>query len=330
MLDKKVRVGIIGCGGISRKHISDFLAHPEAEIAALVDTSDESMSKTLERFPDLARTPTFKDYREMLNGVGLDAVEINTPHTLHYPQAMDSFDRGLHALIEKPMVCSVAHAKDLIAKAKQKKLVLQVAYQRHFAPPFLYMKDQIQSGAIGEINYIAAVQCQNWRKGTGGTWRQKPELSGGGQLNDSGSHLLDIVMWVTGLSVSSVAAFIDNRGTPVDINSAVSVVFTNGARGTLSVIGDAPVGFLEDIHFVGSQGVIRYSNGKVAQTGGDGKLQEQTELPEASSMAGNFIDAIFGRDEVRSPGECGLSVIELTEAAWKSAETGMPCAVERT
>jgi predicted dehydrogenase len=323
----EVRIGIIGCGGISKGHIERFLDHPDVRIVALVDVDQARFGKRLDLFPALEGIPQFSDYTEMLDNVELDAVQINTPHTLHFPQGMNCLDHGLNVLMEKPMVCSVEHAKALIAKAKEKNKVLEIAYQRHFSPQYIYMRDQIQSGALGDLNYVCALQCQNWRELTVGTWRQIPELSGGGQLNDSGSHLLDIVLWATGLKVDRVSAFIDNRGTPVDINSALSVVFTNGAHGTFSVIGDAPVGFYEDITFIGTNGAFYYRNGKLFQSGPDKKLEEITELPEGSNVDTNFIDAILGRGDVKVPPECGLRVIEFTEAAWTSAASGTTCSV---
>src|ERR1051326_4789513 len=108
----KVRVGIIGTGGIAQGHIRRLLANPNAEITALCDIRPIALEKTVERYPDLKAVPQFDDFRKMIAAGNLDAVEICTPHTTHYEQILGSLDSGLHVLSEKPMVCTIAHAHD--------------------------------------------------------------------------------------------------------------------------------------------------------------------------------------------------------------------------
>jgi predicted dehydrogenase len=191
----------------------------------------------------------------------------------------------------------------------------------------MYIREQIQSGALGNLQYIAALQSQGWLRGTKGTWRQSLALSGGGQLNDSGSHLVDILLWTTGLTAESVFAFSQNYDTEVDIDSALSLRFTNGAQGTISIIGDSPM-WWEEFTVWGSGGVLLYRNGKIMQRAfGATEMTEVTALPPDSTPDRNWVDAILGRDTVRVPPECGLRTIELTEAAWRSAKLGRPVRV---
>src|SRR2546423_704614 len=112
----KGRVGIIGTGGIAQGHIRRLLANPDAEITALCDIRPEALTKTVERNPAMEGVPQFLDFRDMLTAGNLDAVEVCTPHTTHYEQTMESLGRGLHVLSEKPMVCTVAHAHDVLKK----------------------------------------------------------------------------------------------------------------------------------------------------------------------------------------------------------------------
>lgn len=323
----KIRVGIIGVGGISYGHIKNFLASPDAEIVGLVDVDPQRLEKAVERVPELKGVPTYSDYRDMISRDDIDAVQINTPHTLHYQQIMDSLEAGLHVLTEKPMVCTTQHARDIIKKRDETGKVVMISYQRHFQPQYRYMKRAIENGEIGEVTYLSALQCQSWKKGTAGTWRQIPELSGGGQLNDSGSHLLDMVLWLTGLTAESVFAYIDNCGTPVDINSALSLRFTNGAEGNVSVVGDSVCRWYEDFTIWGTKGALFYRNGKLLHCNEAGEMIEPTDLPPGGNHDQGFCDVILGRDKNWVPAECGLRVIELTEAAWKSAEMGKPCSV---
>jgi len=263
----------------------------------------------------------------MLKNETLDGVLILSPHTVHYEQTSACLEKGLHVLSEKPMTCTIRHAKALIEKAKAAKRVLMISYQRHFEPQFRYMREQIAKGALGEIQYVQAIQSQEWLRGTRGTWRQTLAQSGGGQINDSGSHLIDIVMWVTGMKVKEVFAKQENFATEVDINSTLAMRFENGALGSMSVIGNAP-GWYEDHTIVGSKGAFYLRQGVgLIQQDAVGK-PVKVKLPNyKKNPDSNFVDCILGKDVPQTPPECGLRTIEVTEAAWKSAKSGRPVLV---
>jgi predicted dehydrogenase len=258
----------------------------------------------------------------MLAHEELDGVVVQSPHTVHYEQTVASLKKGLHVLSEKPLTCTVEHAKRLIALAQQVNRVLMISYQRHYFPEFRYIRAQIAKGAIGEVQFVQAVQAQEWLRAVKGTWRQKLAESGGGQINDSGSHLIDIIMWLTGLKIDEVYAEMENFTTEVDINSTLTLKFGNGALGSVAIIGNAPA-FHEDITVVGSKGAFYLRHGQpLVHQDAMGKaikvvLPRYTKNPDA-----NFIDAILGKDEPQTPPICGLRVIEVTEAAWKSARSG--------
>ncbi len=320
----KIGVGFIGCGGIANAHVKNLGEVPEAEIVALHDPSEASLQRMYERnadrLPGLKDVPVYGTYQELIADPRVHAVQIHSPHTVHFPQAMECLAAGKHVLLEKPMVTSARDAHTLIEAWQQSGKVLMISYQRHFHKEFRYARQVIQSGGLGEIQYVAAFQGQEWLRATRGTWRQTQELSGGGQINDSGSHLIDIILWVTGLRAKEVSAFQEFFDTPVDINTAATVKFTNGALGTLSVIGNAPR-WHEDITFYGSQGAIYIRQGQpLIHQDAMGQPVDTTDIGESSSPDRNWIEAILGRAEVEVPPQCGLAVIELTEAAWESAK----------
>ena len=319
-MSQRVRIGFIGAGGIARHHLRQLQEIPEAEVVAFADPSAEALARVVEEYPQYADTPTFADYRAMLDAILMDAVEIHTPHTQHYQQALDVFAAGKHLLLEKPMVCTVPHAHALMEAAGA--LVFMISYQRHFSGTYVYIRDQVKAGALGEIQYVSLLLGQNWLRSQRGKWRQVKALSGGGQLNDSGSHIVDIMLWTTGLQAKSVMAYCRNYDTEVDIDSAVAIQFTNGALGTISVIGDCPM-FYEEFSIFGSKSTILQRHGELTlHRFGERKAQPIEVLPSGGNPDRNFVDAILGLNDVRVPPECGLRVIELTEAAWKSSELG--------
>jgi len=316
---------MIGVGGIAQGHIERLLANPEVEIVAICDSSAESIKKTRTKHDKaIAKAKDFSDYRALLDEAKPDAVVICTPHSQHYQQAADSLDAGAHVLLEKPMVNTVADAHKLLAKIDSTKKVVGLAYQRHTEARFRYIKAKIAGGEFGPVQFVNALQQQGWKKGTIGSWRQDPALSGGGQINDSGSHLLDVILWTTGLAPDRVAAFMDNRGAPVDINTALSVRFTSGAQGTISIVGDA-AGWYEDITIWCDHGSFYVRNNSGFQVQGpDGKTftPEPADMPAGSDVNTNFVRAILGTEQIAAPPICGLRTIELTEAAWESGASG--------
>lgn len=320
-----VRIGIIGCGGITRHHLGQLQAIPGVRVTALCDIAPDAIVRCRKQYGDYLADATDCTQAELLARADVDAVQINTPHTLHFAQANAAMDAGKHILCEKPFVCRVDDAHSLLARIETYPHVFALAYQRHAQGQFIYIKEKIASGDFGAVTFVSALLAQSWKKGTAGTWRHDPALSGGGQLNDSGSHLLDIILWTTGLTVASVAAFIDNRETAVDQNSAVAFTATNGAQGTITVVGDTVVGWHEDITIWCERGAFFVRNGRlevVNETGGRTTV-DGVNLPPTRNIDEDWIRTIRGQQSApAAPPVCGLRTIELTEAAWRSGAQG--------
>jgi len=323
---RTVRLGLIGCGEFMGEHVRRLAKVKAARIAALVDPSEENLARFVERHPQLAKAQRFARSEDMIDGVELGGAIIASPHTRHAEQIRGALKRGLHVLTEKPMACSVKEAQSVIRAAKRHERILMIGYQRHFSPVFRLAREIIASGTLGKVTFTAALQGQNWLEGTRGTWRQDPSLSGGGQLNDSGSHLVDIVLWVTGLRPEVVCAQMDSRGSEVDILSSLSVRFRGGAIGSFAVVGDAPQ-WWEDISWYCERGALYVREGRLLLQ----RTKKSEDLTGRLKYTGdpdrNFVDSILGRDEPQTPAICGLRVAQFTEAAWESARTGKPVKV---
>jgi len=322
---QKVKVGVIGCGGIAMGHVDRLLTMPEVKITGLMDTDPERIAGTMKRFPQLDGVATFDDHEKLIKQGDLDALVICSPHNVHRKQILDGLEAGLHVLTEKPMVCSIEDANAVMAAEKKAGTVVGISYQRHTQGEYQFIRNAIAGGEPGEVLFVAAFQGQEWLESQKGKWRQVMEISCGGQLNDSGSHLIDIILWMTDLAVEQVSAQINNCGREVDINSAVSMRFKGGALGTLSVVGSCPI-WWEDITISCKKWAFFIRQGQLTYTTGRrGEVHRVDSFHYGSPSADhNFVDAIMGRGEVLAPTICGLRTIELTEAAWKSAESGKP------
>ena len=337
-----VRLGLIGAGGnMQGSHIPRHIDNADSVIAAVTEPFQPNVERMRDRFPSLASVPVYETHEQMLHDGRLDAVIISTPHTYHFQQIIDSLDAGLHVLCEKPLVCSVKEAQAVIAKRDATKKIVLVSYQRHYQRAFLTMKAAIDGGLIGDVQFVELQQNQNWYQGQkkADRWRSHKDMSGGGQLNDSGSHIVDIMLYITGLIPQRVFASQQNFDMGIDINSAMTVEFRGGVRGNLSIVGNAPfpgASVHEDITIYGSEGAVFY------RQVGQARPQEpfiqvrrfDSDLPvDVSNVASestpdaNFLNAVLKGETVLSPAECGLRVMELSEAAWKSADTGQPVSV---
>lgn len=314
----KIAVGMIGTGGMAQLHAQQLLELEEAEIKALADISQENRERFAAKF-NLDGAELFSDYHDMLDEVDLDAVVICSPHTLHFQQATDVLNKGLHVLIEKPMTCSSEEARKLIETAKQAGKIMQVSYQRHFQPEFIYIREAIEKGEIGKLTSITATLYQHWWRGTKGSWRQNPKLSGGGFLMDSGSHIIDVLLWTTGLTPVEVKPQLSQQGTPVEIDTFTSIRFKEGAVAGLNLVGAAPK-WHETYVFCGEKGGIFYDNEKITLVR-PGEEPIVPELPEqTTNQDKSFIDAILGRHEVKVPGEFALKVVTFSEMVYQAAD----------
>ncbi len=317
----KVRVAMVGCGGYQRYRISNLLKVPEAQIVALVDPSEDQIHKTQVAHPQLADTEVFSDYRKMLETAKVDAVMIATPHTQHMDQILDSFAAGAHVCCEKPLVTSVADAHRVIEARDKAGKVGMVSYQRHFQAEYRFIREKIKSGNAGKFQFVSSMLGQSWLRATKGTWRQELALSGGGQLNDSGSHVLDIILWMSGTGPETVCGFTENFDSEVDINSALSVKFRNGGLGSFSVVGNG-FDWRDDVSIFCENIVFYIRDGKLTMIDRKENKFLAENLGGGSSPDQHFIDCVLGRTECDAPFECGLEVIRLTEAAWQSAAKG--------
>jgi predicted dehydrogenase len=322
----KIRVGIIGCGGAATWHALTLANSAEFEVVGLADPSKANLERFRSRVPLLAETPAFDSAEQLFENAELDAVSVITPHTLHYPIVMNAIKRNLHVLCEKPLVCESEHARDILRAADTAGVTVMVSYQRRLDPAYRYMHETITSGALGELRSVVVSCGQRWLENTKGTWRQDPALSGGGMLMDSGSHLVDALLWLVEAPVESVYALVDNAGSPVDINTTATLAFAGGIQAQLSVVGDLATQWMETVIVCGTDGVLRYDvdpqhpwrTGQVLRFHGR-EATRPLELRQGPDIHEAWLAAIRGEAPNPSPVASAVRVAELTEAIYRSA-----------
>jgi predicted dehydrogenase len=329
-----LRLGAVGLGGLGSIELDLYDEMDDVEIVAGADVSEGAR----DAFADDYGASTYENHGEMLADNDLDAVNIVTPHTLHHEQAMDCFAAGADVFLEKPMVTGIENAAALVAAAEDRERVLQVGYQRHFDPLFRELKRIVTSGRIGDVHAVNAYLGQDWIEIQRGSWRTDPALSGGGQLYDSGSHLLDALLWTLDAEPRTVAAVTDDRGEAVDVNSALAAtldrhVGTDGERSqsvtaSVGVVGDGTNGEPDEEMVVwGTEGHVRYADDRLTVYDDgvtyEGEVSGDRDFTTLTRRKlSDFVRAVEERSEPAVPGSFGLRVTALTEAAYEAAETG--------
>lgn len=315
------------------KHAMHSRDIPELQIVGLCDIVPGQMAKLAER--SLAhltvQPPHYTDHARLYRETRPDAVVVATPHTSHYPLACQALESGCHVLMEKPMVTSLEHARDLEKRVERSGRVFCIAYNTPCTAELYTLREIIRSRELGRLKVVSLYLSQNWYRGTRGAWRQDPAQSGGGQMYDSGAHLLNSLTWTVESDVEEVYAHIDRLDTRVDINGTATIRFANGVLASVAIAGEGPTG---------SHGSWIFEEGRVDLDPWSAGFLELYRLPAAGWQAskvkypamrgrdsqplGNFVDAILGRDEPRTSPRHGIYQSQLMDAIYRSAETGRP------
>ncbi|MEX0746133.1 MAG: Gfo/Idh/MocA family oxidoreductase [Phycisphaeraceae bacterium] len=329
----KLRIAILGCGGFAGVHAQRLRSNDDVQIVALCDVSGEVTASYCEKhLTDYAPAPRcFTDAAKMYAATEPDAVFICTPHTMHFDHAMQAIDAGCHVFIEKPMVTEAEQAHTLKARADESGKIVVVGYNSSCTPEFQYVRETIRTGRLGKLELVIAHLSQGWKKGTTGTWRQDPALSGGGQAYDSGAHLLNSLVWSIESDIDQVFAFLDNSDTPVDINSSINIRFASGVLASVVVGGNCPTngGHMSLMFERGKINVDGWSGSWIEVFEGSNRIKYPPITGKSVTPDDNFIDAIRGRAEPAATPINGIVQSELMDAIYESARTGQPARPKR-
>ncbi|HQY90818.1 Gfo/Idh/MocA family oxidoreductase [Caldilinea sp.] len=324
-----LRIAIIGCGGMARHHTVAMLRHQElVQIPVVCEPSAETYARFAVLFKDVGLTPPPNEPNLTLllreHADALDAVFIITPHVLHHEQAGACMEAGLDVLLEKPMVMNTVEARSLIEIRNRTRRRLVVAFNGSLSPQIRTAVTLLRSGELGAILNIHGVVWQSWNSHTQNTWRQAPEIAGGGFLFDTGAHLLNTVADLAGEPVIEVAAWLDNRGRAVDILGAVMARLASGVLITLSGCGDTIESCASDVRVFCTNGILRtgvWGERLEVQRAGDADLTP-VEVPASHGAWEQFMHVCRGEIENPSPPEVGLRMAILWDMIRASAQQG--------
>ena len=254
MMEKILKVALIGCGGVANAaHIPAWAAMPRVQVVAVCDLIAERAAAAAERL-GVAPSGIYTDYKQVLALPEVDAVDICTPNYMHSVIAVDALNAGKHVFCEKPDAVSVAEATRMKQAAEQSGKVLMVMRNNRYHNASAYLKQYIKDGRMGEVY---AARC-GWIRRRGipgkGGWFTTKALSGGGPLIDLGVHMIDLTLWLMG------------NPRPVAVSGCTYTKFAqSGPQESIhSSFGDAKADGVFDVEDL-AMGFIRLDNGACIQ-----------------------------------------------------------------
>ncbi|MDR1277722.1 MAG: Gfo/Idh/MocA family oxidoreductase [Treponema sp.] len=274
----KLRYGMVGGGPgafIGDVHRKSIALDGLAEIAAgCFSRSPENTLKTGLAL-GIPQDRLYKTFEEMAEEEAkrpdkIDFVVIVVPNAGHYPAAKAFLSRGIPVVCDKPLTFEVEEAEELAALAKKNQLLFGVTYTYTGYPAVKHARELIRRGEIGDIRFVNAEYPQEWlavpaEKGDNkqAAWRTDPKLSGkSNSVGDIGSHIENMVSYVTGLRIKAVCARLDTlvEGRVLDDNATIMVEYEGGAKG-LYWSSQVAVGYDNALRFriFGSKGTIQWS-----------------------------------------------------------------------
>jgi len=320
-----------------------LVSSPRAEVVALCRRDPVALDKMGDHF---GVTRRYSDWQQMLDEVEMDGVLIATPHALHYPQAKECLERGLHVLLEKPMATTSAEARKLLALAREQQKALTVALNPPYWAHDHYLRQLREEGAFGALEAVEVVWVVDVRPLFGKApvssnlpgvvpptlFRGDASLSGGGFFMDGGSHAVSEILWVSGERVIEAMALMDDPD--MDLKASVSMRLEGGGIAHITLMGASNMSRKRQhtLYFGASAtAFVEAPPFKVAFAPAEGPAQtvEEGDLPSPISPVEDFLATVLdGTSPLGSP-EHALHVVEVIEAAYWSAKTGMAMPVRK-
>jgi predicted dehydrogenase len=200
-----IKVAVAGLGFIGPIHIESLRRLPGIEIVAIAHSNEKTAA---EKAAALHISKYYDSFEKMIRNEEIDCVHICTPNDLHYSMAKTALLEGKHVVCEKPLAMSAEEARELLQIADSYNLVHAVNFNIRYYPLVRQMKKMRENGELGNIYSVIGTYLQDWLFfSTDYNWRLETLKTGDSKaVADIGSHLVDLIEYITGLSVTAVMA----------------------------------------------------------------------------------------------------------------------------
>jgi len=329
-MDKILNIAIAGCGYWGPNLVRNFSSLAGCRVKQVCDTSERRLAHMRNLYPSIATTERFDN---LVNDEELDAIVIATPVHLHHQLAKKCLLAGKHAFIEKPMATSSADCEELVSLATGRNLTLMVGHTFIYSTPVRKIKEIVDSGEIGEIQYISSrrLNLGLFQKDINVTWDLAP-------------HDISIILYLIGKPPSSVNC---QGKAHVNMNiedvTNMSLNFDNGGFAIIHSSWLDPNKVREMI-IVGSKKMIVYNDNEPLEKikifdkrveapphydtefhysyhYGDAHIPYLKQVEPLKVEAEHFLDCIRNGKRPETNGLDGLRVVQILEAASRSLKT---------
>ena len=328
-MNKILNVAVAGCGYWGPNLIRNFSSLPDCGVKQVCDTDENRLKHMKKLYPSVATTKVFED---LVKDKDLDAIVVATPVHLHYELAKKSLLAGKHTFIEKPMATSSTECKELVALAAKKNLTLMVGHTFIYSTPVRRIKEIVDSGEIGEVQYISSrrLNLGLFQKDINVTWDLAP-------------HDISIILYLIGRPPASV-----NCQGKAHVNKCIedvtnmSLNFDNGGFAIIHSSWLDPNKVREMI-IVGSKKMILYNDKEPLEKikiydkrveapphydtyaefhysyhYGDAYIPHLKQVEPLKVETQHFLDCIRKGETPETSGLDGLRVVQILEAASRS------------
>lgn len=354
---EKLRVGIVGCGGIANgKHMPSLSKVSECEMVAFCDIIEEKAVAAAQKY-GVPGAKVCTDYMEIANDPTIDVVHVCTPNRSHSFISIACLKAGKHVMCEKPMAKTAAEAKAMLDAAKESGKKLTIGYQNRQVLNQQILKKAADAGKLGEIYFAKAHAIRRRAVPTWGVFMNEYE-QGGGPLIDIGTHALDLTLWtmnnyepymVVGSSFRKLAdtknaanawgpwdpekftvedsafGFIKMKnGATIILESSWALNMTDTAEACVTVCGTKGGATTKgSLVFNGEEDGMLYTH-KPESTGGVAFYDGFSANDPSESEARQWIRSIINDTQPCVLPEQALVVSQILEAIYTSAKTGKP------
>ena len=351
MPSKKVRLAILGTGGMARLHVGGFREVDGCEIVAAADI----VPLRAAQFAETHGIPkAYASKEELLQAPDIDAISIVTPDASHAALALACLEAGKHVLCEKPLATSHQDALAMVEAAKRAGTINMVHFSYRNYPALHEVKKIVEQGEIGELRHVEGSYLQSWLTATldGGwqacpslLWRLSSQHGSKGVLRDVGVHLLDFVSYPVGPIQSVFCRFMAFQEAPrerigeyfLDANDSavINVVFVSIASGTLHTsrwaagndnrIALRIFGTKGGVEFDSDRGRTRYR----ICSGDNLHIQKWEELdaPETPALYRRFIQSILTHQNEQPDFQRGAKIQRILDACFESDAVQHPVSI---
>jgi UDP-N-acetyl-2-amino-2-deoxyglucuronate dehydrogenase len=337
IIDKKIRIAVVGCGRISKNH---FLAiekySSDLDLVAVCDTNSDNLKKHTNHYS----VPGYSDVNQMFCDAEVDLAAICTPSGLHPEHVIASAQNKVHAITEKPMATRWVDGKAMIEACDTNRVRLFVVKQNRFNSTIRLLRDAIKAKRFGRIHMVNVnvfwARPQEYYDSA--AWRGTWEFDGGAFMNQA-SHYVDLLDWLVG-PVESIHAYTATlaRNIEVEDTGVMNIRWRSGALGSLNVtMLTHPKNLEGSVTIIGDKGTVRIGGvaaNKIEHWEFSDSLSTDSGVMdsnyEVDSVYGhghslyyeNVIRVLRGDAQADTDGREGLRSLELLVAAYKSSREG--------